>query len=161
MRSRISQLWSPVAGAEGSVHHGAGGGGGDLLSSRPESLVGETPLLLGEGLALRLRGPPFMMSVELRNGQTPVAKGGRGVDGVTGAAQQGGVCQCGARRHRRERGKCTRGQTLKPRSRIRATHPHAKCHFCPLEFCSAHPTPLEYSFCTRQSSLKIRKLLRK
>jgi hypothetical protein len=61
----------------------------------------------------------------------------------------------------RERGKCTRGQTLKPRSRIRVAHPHAKCHFCPLEFCSAHPTPLEYSFCTRQSSLKIRKLLRK
>jgi hypothetical protein len=68
MRSRISQLWSPVAGTEGLVHHGAGGGGGDLLSSRPESLVGETPLPLGEGLALWLRGPSSMMAVELWNG---------------------------------------------------------------------------------------------
>jgi hypothetical protein len=74
------------------------------LSSRQESLIGETPLPLGEGLALRLRGPPSMMSVELRNGQTPVAKGGRAVDGVTGTAQQSGVCQCDARRRRRERG---------------------------------------------------------
>jgi hypothetical protein len=59
-----------------------------------------------------------MMSVELRNGQTPVAKGGRAVDAVTGTAQQSGVCKCdgkvpaaageregkGARRRRRERG---------------------------------------------------------
>jgi hypothetical protein len=83
MRSRISQLWSPIADTEGSVHHGADGGGGDLLSSRPECLVGETPLSLGEGLALQLRGPPSMMAwncgtdvgiVRCVEWQTPVAK---------------------------------------------------------------------------------------